>query len=209
MPRGYGGTAVLWQKRIDHLVTPIADGGNRIQCVELQGKTPILIISAYMPCRGLKDNFDDFEDCLSQLQEIVTKYSDTHSIILGGDFNEDLSHSNSSRRKNSLEQFLTDNKLTTQSTGKTYIAPNGAEVSTIDYIFYEQNLADKVLKIEALTEEHANVSDHYPLCCTLECVVDRHATVKPDVRIAPPRESDGTSLTRRNINRQSTLASPS
>lgn len=53
------------------------------------------------------------------------------------------------RRKNSLEHFLTDNKLTTQQTGKTYIAPNGAEVSTIDYIFYEQSLADKVLKIEA------------------------------------------------------------
>ena len=28
MPRGYGGTAVLWQKKIDHLITPIIDGGN-------------------------------------------------------------------------------------------------------------------------------------------------------------------------------------
>ena len=35
MRRGYGGTGILWQKKLDHLVTPITDGGNRIQCVEL------------------------------------------------------------------------------------------------------------------------------------------------------------------------------
>ena len=185
MPRGYGGTAILWQKEIDHLISPITDGGNRIQCVELQGKRPILIISVYMPCRGLKDNIEDFEDCLLQLQEIVTKYSNTHSIILGGDFNEDLSNPDNPRRKRSLEQFLSDNKLSTQSTGKTYTAPNGAEVSTIDYIFYDQNVTDKVLKIETLTDEHANVSDHYPLCCTFEGMVERHVTVKPEVAIAP------------------------
>ena len=28
---------ILWQKKLDHLITPIADGGNRIQCFELQG----------------------------------------------------------------------------------------------------------------------------------------------------------------------------
>ena len=93
------------------------------------------------------------------------------------------------RRKKSLEQFLTDNKLSTQPTGKTYTAPNGAEVSTIDYIFYDQNLVDNVLKIETLTDEHTSVSDHYLLCCTLECVVNRHVTFKPEVAIAPPKES--------------------
>ena len=134
MPRGYGGTAVLWQKKIDHLITPITDGGNRIQCVELQGKKPILLISVYMPCRGLRDNIDDFVDCLLQLQEILTKCSNTHAILLGGDFNEDLSNASNHRRKKSLEQFLKDNKLSTQPSEKTYTAPNGAEVSTIDYI---------------------------------------------------------------------------
>ena len=186
MPRGFGGTAILWQKKIDHLITSITDGGNRIQCVELQGKQPILIISVYMPCRGLRDNIDEFEDCLSQLQEIVTKYSDTYSIIIGGDFNEDLSSSINSRRKKSLEQFLSDNRLATRSTGKTYTAPNGAEVSTIDYIFYNRNLDHNVMKVEVLDEEGTNVSDHYPLCCTMQGVVDSQVTVKPDMNIAPP-----------------------
>ena len=33
MPRGYGGTAVLWKRGIDHLMVGLPDGGNRIQCV--------------------------------------------------------------------------------------------------------------------------------------------------------------------------------
>ena len=82
MPRGYGGIGILWQKKLDHLITPVADGGNRIQCVKLQGKQPMLIISVYMPCRRVKDNVNDFEDCLSQLQKLVTKYQDTHAVLL-------------------------------------------------------------------------------------------------------------------------------
>ena len=35
MPRGYGGVAVLWHSKIDHMVKPLDDGGERIQCVEL------------------------------------------------------------------------------------------------------------------------------------------------------------------------------
>ena len=34
MPRGYGGSAILWKRTIDHLVRVLQDGGNRIQCVE-------------------------------------------------------------------------------------------------------------------------------------------------------------------------------
>ena len=100
-----------------------------------------------MPRRGLRDNIDEFEDCLSQLQEIVTKYGDTYSLIIGGDFNEDLCSGDNSRRKRSLRQFLSDNRLATRSTGKTYTAPNGAEVSTIDYIFYNQNLDHNVMRV--------------------------------------------------------------
>ena len=141
-----------------------------------------------MPCRGLRDNIDDFEDCLSQLQEIVTKYSNTHSIVLGGDFNEDLSIVNNPRRKTSLEQFLTDNQqerhtqpLTEQTSAQVKKAISSLNKGKAP----DQNLVDNVLKIETLTDEHTNVSDHYPLCCTLECVVNRHVTVKPEVAIAP------------------------
>ena len=56
-PRGYG----------DHLVSKVPDGGNIIQCIELQTQQPTFIISMYMPCKGLHDNVDEFEDNLAQL----------------------------------------------------------------------------------------------------------------------------------------------
>jgi hypothetical protein len=35
MPRGYDGTAILWRKDIDTIVTPLTIGNNRIQSIEL------------------------------------------------------------------------------------------------------------------------------------------------------------------------------
>ena len=64
MPRGYGRTAVLWKKQIDHLITALPDGGNRIQCVEMKGKELLFLISVYMPCKGIADNSVDFADAV-------------------------------------------------------------------------------------------------------------------------------------------------
>ena len=36
-------------------------------------KEPLLLISAYMPCRGLRKNVDEFQDCLAQVQDIIIK----------------------------------------------------------------------------------------------------------------------------------------
>ena len=172
MPRGYGGVAALWRKSIDHLIKAIPDGANRIQCLEVQAKSQILIVSVYMPCKGLRDNSDEFEDCLEQLHEIVQKYKNTHSIILGGDFNEAASGQNSTRRAKSFSQFLMDNQLFTKQTPKTYVGPAGTEVSTIDYIFYSEGLAKDLIGIDVLEDLALNVSDHYPLLCTLNIQLD-------------------------------------
>ena len=98
MSRGYGGTAVPWKRSIDHLIVTVLDGGNRIQCVEVKGSEPLLLVSEYMPCKGLQECVENFEDTLSQLSEIVIKYNDSHRIIIGGDFNEDITGPNNSRR---------------------------------------------------------------------------------------------------------------
>ena len=90
MPRGYGGTAIMWKHEIDHLIHVLQDGGNRIQCAELRGENPLLLISVYMPCRGLSDIVEDYNDCLDQLREILLKFSCSHTILLGGDMNEDM-----------------------------------------------------------------------------------------------------------------------
>ena len=48
----------------------IVSGGNRIQCVTIRAQKPILLISTYMPCKGVSDNYEAFSDCLDQLNEI-------------------------------------------------------------------------------------------------------------------------------------------
>jgi exonuclease III len=35
MPRGYGGVAIIWRKDIDHILRPLEDGSEKIQCVEI------------------------------------------------------------------------------------------------------------------------------------------------------------------------------
>ena len=185
MPRGYGGVGVLWRKSIDHLVTSVQDGASRIQCIELQLQIPILIASVYMPCRGLKENVDDFEDCLAQLHEIVQKYRSTHYLFLGGDFNEDIISNRDSKRLQNLNQFLDDADLTTKTTKKTYVGPNGVELSTIDFIFYSKPIESRILSISVIDDLAADVSDHYPVCCTTDIQVEEIATSKDT--IPPPK----------------------
>ena len=83
MPRGYGGVVILWRKFIDHLFVKLQDRTNRIQCVEIQNQQPVIVLSVYMPCKGLKDNADAFDDCLAKLQEIIQKYRASHSMFVG------------------------------------------------------------------------------------------------------------------------------
>ena len=104
MPCEYGGTAILWKKEIDHHVKAIPDGGNRIQCVQIKGTEPLLLISVYMPCKGIADNSTDFIEVVDQLIYIMEPYSATHKVIVGGDLNEDLSASFSSSRMQYLKK---------------------------------------------------------------------------------------------------------
>ena len=163
MPRGYGGVAVLWKKNISHLVSPIPDGGNRIQGIEIAGDKPTLLLSVYMPCKGLKANLEDYDDCLAQVHEILQKYGKTHYIIVGGDFNEDITSQKITKRQSSLNQLINENRLSTSKTGKTYVSPIGVETSTLDYVLHSEDLASRVRGIKVLDDVQSNVSDHYPV----------------------------------------------
>ena len=150
MPRGYGGTVIFWRKSIDHLVTPLPDGFNRIQCIEITGKDPLLLASVYMPCKGLRENVEEFTECIDQLQEIYLKYSETHTVVFGGDFNEDISVPKDTQRKRRSNGMLQYCKLITKETEKTYTNPDGVEVSTIDYIFFPTCIEQRVRAVTRL-----------------------------------------------------------
>jgi hypothetical protein len=72
MPRGYGGTGILWKKELDHLINVIDIGNERIQCVEFMGSSrKRVIVSVYMPCKGPHNHVLEFQECVDMLYEIT------------------------------------------------------------------------------------------------------------------------------------------
>ena len=170
-PRGYGGVGILWADSIDHLVTPISDGSNRIQCIILKGDiVNILLVSVYMPCRGQNDNFLEFCECIDQLGEIASKYID-HDIVIGGDFNEDMNSTQKSRRMLYLDNFVREFKMKFVSTPKTFIHSNGRDCSTIDYFLVRETPLLHIADISRLDVLGGNTSDHHPVRCEVEAVI--------------------------------------
>ncbi|VDI31606.1 Hypothetical predicted protein [Mytilus galloprovincialis] len=167
MPRGYGGTAILWKKELDTLITPLTIGNERIQGIEISGEPNLIILSVYLPCKGTSDHIDEFQDCIALLNEIVCTYKLTHQIIIGGDLNEDIINGPSSQRKASFTEFMEDHSLETKFTGSTFIHSNGHDTTAIDYFLYQNSYKHSVLEIKKL-DIGANVSDHYPIKMVLQ-----------------------------------------
>ena len=76
MPRGYGGVAIIWRKDIDHIIRPLEDGPEKIQCVEISGNkdTKLLLISVYLPAKGSNNHVTEFKECRDELYELFQKY---------------------------------------------------------------------------------------------------------------------------------------
>ena len=144
---------------------------------------PLLIISVYMPCVGLSDNIEDLSDCIDPLNEIIQKFSGAHKILLGGDLNEDLVLRSTTSRVKALNELLEENTLRTKETPKTFIVPGGRESTTLDYIFYSEDLAEYILSIETLETLHTTVSDHIPVLCKLNMSLGRSGVNKSDVNL--------------------------
>jgi len=140
VPRGYGGVAILWKKQIDHLVKPLSDGGERIQCVEFIDNYTrlLLIVSVYLPTKGCHD-IDEYKDSIDQLYEICIKYKTTHAILIGGDLNENLNKENGEKRSIYIKQFINDCNLNICYAGSTYINPQGQDCSEIDYFLFSKD----------------------------------------------------------------------
>ena len=87
-PRGRGVVATIWKKDIDSMVSPLLDGGNRIQGLLVHTSCgELCIINVYMPCRGSRDSEDNYKDVLMQVREIMNTYASSVRFILVGDMN--------------------------------------------------------------------------------------------------------------------------
>ena len=151
-PRGYGGVAILWHERLHPRIKTILDGNSRVQALllTLSESRIILIVCCYMPTRGPRNSDCEYDDTIAQINHIIKKYKHTN-LIIGGDFNNDITTSVKSRRKLNLLNFLKENQLQLPSDspiGPTFTHSNGSDCSCIDYIFINTSASSEVLNLK-------------------------------------------------------------
>ena len=153
------------------------DGGDRITAVELCTESEkVCIISVYMPARGSSDSDAEFSATLDELHEIIVKYSNSHSFILGGDFNASLHRkSGPIHRDTLLETFTKEHQLflaDIPTIRATYMHEGTGANSTIDYWFSSYN----DLQASIGHPSGLNLSDHVEILLTTDLYID--STVK-------------------------------
>ncbi len=96
--RPHGGVACLWRRSLKAKVTPLVTNNERICAIRLEMiHITLLIICVYMPCDTnsyQSHTATTYCDVLQCINDLCANES-VENIVLGGDFNTDLSRQNS------------------------------------------------------------------------------------------------------------------
>ena len=110
--RPYGGCAVLYNKHLKCKFTPVEVGSDRCCAIimELPDLTKILLFNVYMPCDTIHDqvNLDLYNDVLISISQVRNNHSDICNVIIGGDFNTDMSRNNSLHTMSLIDYLSSD-----------------------------------------------------------------------------------------------------
>jgi len=132
-PRGYGGTATLWNKELDHCIERLADGSSRVNAILINSRPkPTILINTYMPTEGTHTE-DTYEEILDEIHTLKEKYKE-HSLIWAGDINADPKRAKSSNDKK-LHLFISEENLKIfpiLDDQPTFYHFNGKSTSSID-----------------------------------------------------------------------------
>ena len=159
------GTALGWDKSIDHYVSKIPVLNERfcgIKYTDSKSGTSIVAFTAYFPTSG---HDDTFLETLSQLSIDITNHKGTDDIlIIGLDSNQ--SDKSTRRRSEGMDNFLQRFSLNTvmKNTVPTFHHQNQSSESQIDHILYSIPKSSDVnvtlKKILCLLEHPHNLSSH-------------------------------------------------
>ena len=159
--------AILWDKDLTTFIKRQPDGNQRIVVISLESKPkPICLINAYLPSRNGTDSKMKYKEALDILHEIIMKYMDTHTIILGGDMNGSLHRQPENDHDKLLKDFLSEMKLTTPRrypVSPTFHHHDGKAKSQIDYFFVLETQIDETTSIQNVKNkglQPLNTSDH-------------------------------------------------
>ena len=187
-PRGYGGVAIVWKHtltRVSKMVLKTPD----IVATELTIEgAALLVISVYMPCRGLQGSDIKFSRVLDRLNQLLQEYI-THPILLAGDWNASMSRTPPEVRDSRFASFIQENHLTLlplPPDTPTFMHHNKKDNSQIDYILTRSLPKVKPPRVH---EPPMGTSDHHAVLAEIVLPVGRDCPGSNVTELTKPKQS--------------------
>ena len=127
----------------------------------------------------------------------MSTYEQTHQVIIGGDFNEEITNINTTTRQQYVVEFMAEHQMYTKEMGPTFINAKGKDCTSIDYILFQESYREQISSIKKI-DVIANVSDHYPILLTLKNQKPAH-TQKTKIKWDPANKDKYVELINEGI----------
>ena len=194
--RPYGGTGILYRKRVVSAVSIIDSVNDRVTAIIVSSCDLCFIMACvYMPTDyGDSDSLYDYVETCSYIESMLVD-SDINQFCFIGDMN--CSHG--SRFFPILNQLAISNYLSFAdirllSNVVTYVNDDGMHESWIDHVLCSQNIDNNITSMSVLNDYI--ISDHRPLSLCLYCNIssdDMSDNYTPAVKMCPQwNKADGT-----------------
>ena len=119
----------------------------------------------YLPCRG--DTLDVYQEILDEIHEVITKYSECSTILIGGDMKASVLRYTS--QDNLFMKCIKENSLYIPDLcghTNTFHHYNGRDHSQIDYFLQNRDAVNTYI---TFIREALNTSTHDPVMVKLSC----------------------------------------
>lgn len=193
--RPHGGCAIMYKNDLMYPISPIDTGNPRICAgqVKFSDTVSFLLFCIYMPCDTTFDqsNIDVYDNVLEDIRNICSKFSNIDHILIGGDFNTDLSRRQSLHRE-SLDLYCATNDFScctrNLNANNEYTYENSlGNKSFLDHFLIAENMINSVLNVRVL-HDGDNLSDHCPVVLSFDVNVTVQS-VKANPIIRKPKPS--------------------
>ena len=185
--RPYGGCAVFWRNNIAVQINMIEVNTNRMCALQIcSGDVDLLLVNVYMPYVSTDAAYDEFCLILSNITHVSEMYPES-MLVIGGDFNADLSRSTS--HLSAINSFCRQHNLrfavehSASSVDYTYNFCM-TRFSVLDHFIVPVHVFDSCIQSVESVHEVDNLSDHSPLQMQLNVAVTCFASTsqKPTVK---------------------------
>ena len=188
--RPFGGTAILWHKRLANRIQIIESGDTegKIVSIKLRIKCgfDIIITCVYLPCvTSCNDYIVKCSSIYGYLENLLTEHAEAEHIV-GGDFNFEFADNNVGFNlfKDILSDYsliCCDDKISNKNVGYTYVHESLNQQSWLDHFVVTKKL-DSLLSQCDIIDAGNNLSDHLPISCSFKISQESISNLNLDQR---------------------------